>query len=451
MRFTRTWKSIPIAALTLGAAIGCNDFLSGGDLSKDPNNPTQATNSQLFVGTQSFLWSFMESDAARLTGIFAQQFEGSGLGYLGIQTYDIDESTTNTLHQSVYLTGGLVDLRKLQAGTKAVGDSVFTGIAQVEEAMLIGTAADIFGDIVYSNAFGDPNPAPDPQLEVYDRIQTLLDDAIKNLAATGPTNFGPGPADLNYEGDPAKWTKLAYTLKARFYLHTAEVRPTTAYAAALAAAQKGLMTSADDYKAIFSGGAGEENFYENFVKQRSGYLLPNENFVDILESRNDPRLSEYFNADLDNISDERLDPGFDQPIITANENLLIWAEALQRTGADNLALGKLNEARALAGLGALTGLTGKPLLGEILTEKYIALYQTIEPFNDYKRTCFPNLKSNVDGQIIPARLFYDVSEVQTNTSLKKANEQPRRNANDPANAVDDVTNAVCEGQLGGGT
>jgi hypothetical protein len=449
MHLTRAWKSVPIAALTLGAALGCNDFLSGGDLSNDPNNPTRATNSQLFVGTQSYLWSFMESDAARLTGIFAQQFEGSGLGYLAIQTYDIDESTTNTLHQSIYLTGGLVDLRKLQAGTRAAGDSVFTGIAQVEEAMLIGSAADIFGDIVYSNAFKGPNPAPDPQLQVYDQVQALLDDAIKNLAATGPTNFGPGPADLNYEGDPAKWTKLAYTLKARFYLHTAEVRPTTAYAAALAAAQKGMTTSADDYKAVFSGGAGEENFYENFVKKRAGYLLPNPHFVALLQSRSDPRLTQYFNAAHTNLSAARLDPGYDQPIVTANENLLIWAEALQRTGSDGPALTKLNEARALAGLGALSGLSGKPLLGEILTEKYIALFQTIEPFNDYKRTCFPNLPSNVAGQIIPARLFYDVSEVQTNSSLKKANEQPRRNANDPANQVDDVTGAACTGQLGG--
>ena len=449
MHLTRALKSIPIAALTLGAALGCNDFLSGGDLSNDPNNPTQATNSQLFVGTQSYLWSFMESDAARITGIFAQQFEGSGLGYLAIQTYDIDESTTNTLHQSIYLTGGLVDLRKLEDGARAVGDSILLGTAQVEEAMLIGTAADIFGDIVYSNAFGGPNPAPDPQLEVYDQVQALLDDAIENLAATGPTNFGPGPADLNYGGDPEQWTKLAYTLKARFYLHTAEVRP-TAYASALEAAQNGMTSSADDYKAVFSGGAGEENFYENFVKKRGGYLLPNQQFVELLEDRGDPRLAEYFNEDVTNISDERLDPGYDQPIVTANENLLIWAEALQRTGAGGPALAKLNEARALAGLGSLSGLSGNALLGEILTEKYIALYQTIEPFNDYKRTCFPNLASNVEGQIIPARLFYDVSEVQTNTSLKKANEQPRRNANDPANAVDDVTGQACTGQLGGG-
>jgi hypothetical protein len=451
MHLTRALKSIPIAALTFGVALGCNDFLTGGDLSNDPNNPTKATNSQLFVGTQSFLWSFMESDAARLTGIFAQHFEGSGLGYLSIQTYDIDESTTNGLHQSTYLTGGLVDLRKLQAGTRAVGDSIFTGMAQVEEAMLVGTAADIFGDIVYSNALSGPNPAPDPQLEIYDRVQTLLDDAIENLAATGPTNFGPGPADLNYGGDPEQWTKLAYTLKARFYLHTAEVRGATAYSSALAAAQKGMTTSADDYKAVFSGGAGEENFYSNFVKQRAGYLLPNQFFVDLLETRGDPRLADYFNAEQTNLSDERLDPGYDQPIVTANENLLVWAEALQRGGQDGPALTKLNQARALAGLGALSGLTGKALLGEILTEKYIALFQTIEPFNDYKRTCFPNLTSNVAGQIIPARLFYDVSEVQTNTSLKKASEQPRRNANDLPNATDDVTGAACTGQLGGGT
>ena len=34
---------------------------------------------------------------------------------------------------------------------------------------------------------------------------------------------------------------------------------------------------------------------------------------------------------------------------------------------------------------------GTPLLREILTEKYIALFGSIEPYNDYKRTCFPNV------------------------------------------------------------
>ena len=41
--------------------------------------------------------------------------------------------------------------------------------------------------------------------------------------APSGSNIGPGPADLVYGGDPAKWLALAHTLKARFYLNTAEI------------------------------------------------------------------------------------------------------------------------------------------------------------------------------------------------------------------------------------
>ena len=68
---------------------------------------------------------------------------------------------------------------------------------------MIGTGADLFGDLVYSQALTDtPNPTLDNQLAVYAAVQTVLSDAITNLAATGGTNFGAGSSDLVYAGDP---------------------------------------------------------------------------------------------------------------------------------------------------------------------------------------------------------------------------------------------------------
>jgi hypothetical protein len=79
--------------------------------------------------------------------------------------------------------------------------------------------------------------------------------------------------------------------------------------------------------------------------------------------------------------------------------------------------------------------SGAALLREILTEKYIALFHQIEPYNDYKRTCFPNLAPTVSGKKIPARLYYDTNERQTDPNIPPPEEQPTRNANDPANAT----------------
>ena len=105
---------------------------------------------------------------------------------------------------------------------------------------------------------------------------------------------------------------------------------------------------------------------------------------------------------------------------------------------------ELNAERSLAGVGPVAA-AGPALLRAILTEKYIAEFQNIEAWNDYKRTCFPNFTPTVPGLIIPARLFYDLAERQTNTSIPAPQDQPSRNANDPANATDDFGNA-CKGQ-----
>src|SRR5436305_982305 len=93
------------------------------------------------------------------------------------------------------------------------------------------------GDL--SNDPNRPVTATNAQLFVYDALQTLLSTAIVNMQKTGGTNFGPASADLVYSGDLSKYVTLAHTLKARFYMHTAEVRP-GAYAQALTEAAQGI-------------------------------------------------------------------------------------------------------------------------------------------------------------------------------------------------------------------
>jgi hypothetical protein len=180
--------------------------------------------------------------------------------------------------------------------------------------------------------------------------------------------------------------------------------------------------------------------------QRPGYIAPNPQFVALLKARKDPRLSAYFNSDQSDLNDSLIAPNHTQPLVTANEDVLLWAEAAERTGDNATTLAKLNQARALAGLPAESGLTGRPLLAEILTEEYIADFQSIEAWNLYKRTCTPNLVLVVAGAKIPARFLYDASERNTNTNIPAPTSQPARNANDPANTTSDATGAACLGQ-----
>ena len=90
---------------------------------------------------------------------------------------------------------------------------------------MIGTDADIWGDIPYSQADSValyPQPVLDPAAKmIYSDVQTTLSAAITELSSGAGS--GPGVVDLVYGGDPASWIALTHTLKARFFLHTAEV------------------------------------------------------------------------------------------------------------------------------------------------------------------------------------------------------------------------------------
>ena len=428
-------------------ATACSDYLTGGELSNDPNRPTTATTSQLFVGVQAGTWALLQSDMVRVTNMWAQQLLGTNLQYVDIYNYGVSPDVTNGFQAGLYTGGGLVDIRKVESQALSGSDTLFHGIALVMESLIIGTGADLFGNLTYKEALtGKQNPALDPQMSLYDSVQTMLSRAIVEMQASGPTNFGPGSADLAYGGDPALWTTLAHTLKARFAMHTAKVRPNV-YPQIVNEASKGISSASGNFNAIFSGATNEQNFWYQFaVVQRPGYIAPNPQFVALLQSRNDPRLHTYFNADLTDLNDALLAPNATQPLVTVNENLLLWAEAAQRTGDNATALAKLNQARALVGLPpAPASLTGQPLLAEILIEEYIADFQNIESWNLYLRTCTPNLVP-VIAAIVPARLFYDASEQNTNTQIPPPSQQPPRNENDPASKTSDATGLKCLGQ-----
>lgn len=88
----------------------------------------------------------------------------------------------------------------------------------------------------------------------------------------------------------------------------------------------------------------------------------------------------------------------------------------------------MNAVRADAGLPGLGSVT----LADIMTEKYIALFQNTEVWNDWKRTCLPAL-TPAQGATggIPARLLYAQSERNTNPNIPLPSDQPLRNWNDP--------------------
>jgi starch-binding outer membrane protein, SusD/RagB family len=447
----KQFKGAICAAVLALVAAGCNNFLKGGDLTTDPNNPLSASSKQFFGSVQSNLWQMQSGDLARLTSLWTQQTVGVARQMKDEYEYSgVVEGSFDAEFSRAYQGGGRLDLLKIDSISTLFGDSLMLGVSKIVEGWLIGTDADIWGDIPFSQADSFtvyPTPALDPQQTVYTDVQNLLSEGIADLQ-TG-VGVGPEEFDLVYGGDPVKWTELAHTLKARFFLHTAEVLGAPAYQSALAEANLGISTNANDYIANFSGSqALESNPWWQFVDAdgstgRSGDLVATPSFLSgLMTSLSDPRFTDYFkpsDVGTGKFSPVRENTTYPQPFVTFNENLLIKAEAQFQTGATGPALATLNQERALWSTAtpwhsAFTlPAIGSSSLNAIMTEKYIVLFQNVETWNDYKRTCIPNLTpvNNTQGGVIPGRILYPLQERQTNPNVPAPSQQPARNWNDP--------------------
>jgi hypothetical protein len=263
-----------------------------------------------------------------------------------------------------------------------------------------------------------------------------------------------------------RWRRAAYTMKARFHLHTAERLGNAAYQAALAAANQGIneapTTAAQamhgqapgDFRSLHGSAANvDANIWQQFLQARQD-IVAGDALVQVLRSRNDPRLTQYFdpngagniiglNSDAAVVgtgaasvlnTSVRRQTTFRQPFLTWAENQLILAEAKFRLNDATFAQ-HVNNVRTAVGLPALTTVT----FNDIALEKYIAMFQNIEVWSDWRRTCVPALKPYSTRAEVIGRLPYGVSERTANPNLPLPAAYPAgttgssqvRNWNDP--------------------
>jgi hypothetical protein len=434
---------------------GCKDYLTSPDALHDPNNPSSATINQSFMAAQAGVFALEEGHITIDACQWMQQCAGVGGRFLENEgTYNITANIFNSDWVGLYTGGGLVDLRRVQALADASGDKVYGAIARIMEAVEVSYAVDVWGDIPYREALTTATPTFDPQMQVYDDLQTLLDKAIADLTSgAGP---GPGAFDLIYAGDAQKWIAAAYTLKARLYMHTVEKLGAAQYAKAIAAAQKGITSASNDLRSVHSGTSLVEKHMMVQLIIASGFgedIAAGARLVELMKARNDPRLSEYFTKnpaggygghDVTAASTPssqishlyptpRLDFSgtFRHPIVTWAENQLILAEALFQTQGAAAAQPYLDAVRTRAGL-----LTTPATLQSIIEEKYVSLFMSIEVWNDWKRTCLPKLSPALGQPAILGRVFYGSTEEQVNPNTPSSAAQLAtngfRNPNDPA-------------------
>jgi hypothetical protein len=125
-----------------------------------------------------------------------------------------------------------------------------------------------------------------------------------------------------------------------------------------------------------------------------------------------------------------------QQIVTWAENQLIMAEARFRLQGAAAALPHVNAVRTAVGMPALSSVTFE----DVMLEKYVAMYQNIAVWSDYRRTCIPAITPFGTGAEVPGRIPYGGFERTNNPNLPLPSEFPAgttgssalRNWNDPS-------------------
>jgi hypothetical protein len=469
---THSKTGLVLALALLGAA--CSDFLSGPGLTENPNSPVIATPTQQMIAMQSNMATRLEGQIARCAGIFTQQLIGSNNQQFSYCTqYGVTELDITGQMSGFYTGGGLVAMRNIEAS----GDPLLVGIAKIWEGLAFGTATSVWGDLPYSEALNLSivTPRLDAQEDIYAEVQARLDEGIASLQAA-PTAGNCEPADLIYcaavgprATEIARWIAAANTLKARFHLHLVERNGAAEYTAAIAAANLGIAEVPVARDSVWHGqGRGDfrmfhgttqdfdANIWAEFLAQRQDIVAGNA-LVQIMKARNDTlRLAAYFDrnaagqiigSDQNNVavpptsapsvinSAVRRQFRFRQPIVTWAENELILAEAKFQTGDSASAVVHVNNVRTAAGLPALAGVS----FTDVMLEKYIAMYQNIDVWSDYKRTCIPTLIPYTGKTEVLGRLPYGSGERTANPNVPLPASYPGnttgssavRNWNDP--------------------
>tara|TARA_Y100001933_G_scaffold66533_1_gene66904 strand:- start:6625 stop:8022 length:1398 start_codon:yes stop_codon:yes gene_type:complete len=433
--------------------ISC-DSLIPEDLNINPNSPSEAPEDLVLTGSMVGTILFNEGATTRRSGIWAGYFRGTDRQHEGFDNYLVESSDFTAIWNDIFINSLRNAIITEEKSVQNNRSGVITGISKVIQAYGLGVATSLYGDIPFDEAgkIEFITPTFEDQLNVYEKVQLLLSEAIQELSLD--INKPINGSDIFFNGDSQKWVKVANTLKGRFYMHTKEYEKAYQYAS--------IGIDSENYNMTAPHGdvQGNSNLYYQFFTGSRGTELTSENTK--IHSLLDPNSSEYRgNSKTDEIARSSFyfntsgrpnylsgyftrSNGF--PLVSYPENLLTLAESGLRTKNFYTGLSHLNEFRGyMAGGGYLNngydtlslrynpylqtdfesgGIENKDsqtkedaLLQEILEERYITFYGQIEGFNDVRRTRKENkgviLTPNT-GSLLPERFLYPQSEIVSN-------------------------------------
>ena len=211
--------------------------------------------------------------------------------------------------------GILEDVKAMDALATANGLTYHSGIGKFIKAYVLVTLVDYFGDVPYSQAnLGGENfnPGVDSGADIYAAAHALLDEAITNFEAGGPTPQN----DFFYDGNASKWIKAANTLKLKMYA-TTRVHDGGINAAfnSIIASGNYISSISDDMQ--FTWGTNEVQPDTRHPAYRADYTVngggdyASISFMAYLQNNNDPRRRYYFYRQVGTTPGQDADPALE--------------------------------------------------------------------------------------------------------------------------------------------
>ncbi len=414
------------------------------EINIDPDNPVEVPVPNHMPYVQADLAFTMGGfDVVGPVAIWTQHVAGQDRQASAYQSYNFKTSDADNIWSQMY-SGLMMDLKVIldKAENPDAPARQVAGVGKVMMAICLAYTADTWGAAPYDEAFqglDNLEPAFNTQQELYDRVNTLLTEAIADLQVTESLQNNISLtsdfylSEITPDGrDYTKWVMAAYTLRARYAMHLTKVGGVD-YAEVLSDLQNGITTIDDDMQFEYGTPTSENNPLYKFIINRSGYVGNNQFFQGIMLDDSaggadnygavDPRAS-LLTWSTDGFWTSRAAP---VALVQATEAMFLAAEAefrredevgardsLKNAVAMSMAKYGVSDPTWMAGFEAAADAASKEdLLELIMTQKYIHMFLQYEAWNDWRRTGYPALTPNV-GSDIPRRFPYPGDEILFN-------------------------------------
>jgi SusD/RagB-like outer membrane lipoprotein len=243
-----------ILLVTICMVSSCKKFSV---LNNDPNNITStgASPDYLMAGvlTSTATW-YGNLGSGILSGAMQQTYQDAW----GSQFSEYQWATSDWSGNYATLENNKLLLQKAQAN----GWQFHQGVALIMRAFNYGNLADFWGDAPDSMALQGDQNASTSQFPVFDTQQQMYNHVITDLQAAIPLLGGAmsdhpeitgvtQSSDVFYNGNPAAWKKLAYSLLLRYYLRLSSKMNVQANVEAIAGSV--FSGTGDDWAMAFPG------------------------------------------------------------------------------------------------------------------------------------------------------------------------------------------------------